>query len=231
MNWLARLGVAVLASYGAGFLGSLFITTDVGSWYDMLNKPFSNRRIGSSRLSGQCSTDSWRLRSPSFEQRPARRRGPRMGAALLCPPPIECGVDGILFRLPRGPRRAHHHHHFALLYILSHLRRMGDRPACRLSPYSLFSLGSLRDSTQPRDLVFELGGPVPLVVYSVTHGSRACIFIHAHRSNEMNMIYSFRFSLGPVVKWYNGAFALRKRVRFLRSTKTRRPALPGRLAL
>ncbi|MEK7093488.1 MAG: TspO/MBR family protein [Patescibacteria group bacterium] len=40
MNWLARLGVAVLASYGAGFLGSLFITTDVGSWYDMLNKPF-----------------------------------------------------------------------------------------------------------------------------------------------------------------------------------------------
>ncbi len=27
----------------------------------------------------------------------------------------------------------------------------------------------------------------------------------------MNMIYSFRFSLGPVVKWYNGAFALRKR--------------------
>jgi len=40
MNWLARLGVAVLASYGAGFLGSLFITTGVGSWYDMLEKPF-----------------------------------------------------------------------------------------------------------------------------------------------------------------------------------------------
>lgn len=39
MHKLARLGVALLASYSAGFLGALFVVDGVGGWYDMLDKP------------------------------------------------------------------------------------------------------------------------------------------------------------------------------------------------
>ncbi len=40
MNRLTRLGVSVLICYGAGLLGTLFVSTGVGSWYDTLAKPF-----------------------------------------------------------------------------------------------------------------------------------------------------------------------------------------------
>ena len=40
MSRLARLGVALLASYGAGLLGYIFVSTESTSWYDTLQKPF-----------------------------------------------------------------------------------------------------------------------------------------------------------------------------------------------
>jgi tryptophan-rich sensory protein len=39
MSGIARLGVSVLACFGAGLLGSLFIETSARSWYDILVKP------------------------------------------------------------------------------------------------------------------------------------------------------------------------------------------------
>ncbi len=40
MRSYVRVGVAVLASYGAGFLGSIFITAGVAAWYAELAKPW-----------------------------------------------------------------------------------------------------------------------------------------------------------------------------------------------
>ena len=40
MRTLVRVGIAVLASYGAGFLGSLFVSNGVRGWYAMLSKPW-----------------------------------------------------------------------------------------------------------------------------------------------------------------------------------------------
>jgi tryptophan-rich sensory protein len=40
MSVYARIGIAILACYGAGLLGSLFMTADSLVWYDSLVKPF-----------------------------------------------------------------------------------------------------------------------------------------------------------------------------------------------
>ena len=40
MSKFARLGVALLACFGAGFLGSSFISTGPGTWLDTLHTPF-----------------------------------------------------------------------------------------------------------------------------------------------------------------------------------------------
>lgn len=40
MSSIFRALVAIIATYSAGLIGSLFISTDVGGWYDQLEKPF-----------------------------------------------------------------------------------------------------------------------------------------------------------------------------------------------
>lgn len=40
MSSIFRAIVAITATYGAGLIGSLFISTDIGSWYEQLEKPF-----------------------------------------------------------------------------------------------------------------------------------------------------------------------------------------------
>lgn len=40
MTSLVRLGISLLASYGAGFLGALFVKDGVRTWYAVLDKPF-----------------------------------------------------------------------------------------------------------------------------------------------------------------------------------------------
>lgn len=42
MRSYVRAGVSVLACYGAGFIGSLFVTAASLSWYDGIAKPFFN---------------------------------------------------------------------------------------------------------------------------------------------------------------------------------------------
>ncbi len=39
MNRLARLGVSVLSCFGAGLLGSVFVSSEAANWYAMLAKP------------------------------------------------------------------------------------------------------------------------------------------------------------------------------------------------
>ncbi len=39
MGSLSRAFVSIIACFGAGFVGTFFISTDAGSWYDQLNKP------------------------------------------------------------------------------------------------------------------------------------------------------------------------------------------------
>jgi tryptophan-rich sensory protein len=40
MSRLVRLGVSLLLCFGAGLLGSIFVSDQVGVWYDALQKPF-----------------------------------------------------------------------------------------------------------------------------------------------------------------------------------------------
>ena len=42
MRTYFRVGISILACFGAGFLGTLFVSSGVGSWYDLLNKPWFN---------------------------------------------------------------------------------------------------------------------------------------------------------------------------------------------
>jgi tryptophan-rich sensory protein len=42
MRLLVRAGIAILASYGAGFVGSLFVSDGVRGWYATLDKPWFN---------------------------------------------------------------------------------------------------------------------------------------------------------------------------------------------
>lgn len=39
MRSIVRLGLSLLACYGAGFLSALFVRTGSGQWYDLLDKP------------------------------------------------------------------------------------------------------------------------------------------------------------------------------------------------
>ncbi|MDB5238387.1 MAG: tryptophan-rich sensory protein [Candidatus Kaiserbacteria bacterium] len=42
MRRLIRAGISLLACFGTGFLGTLFVSSGVGSWYDLLQKPWFN---------------------------------------------------------------------------------------------------------------------------------------------------------------------------------------------
>ncbi len=42
MNKLVRAGISIVSCYAAGFVGTFFVTSGVGSWYSMLEKPWFN---------------------------------------------------------------------------------------------------------------------------------------------------------------------------------------------
>lgn len=42
MGRLSRLGISLLACFGAGLLGTVFVSKDAGGWYEALHKPFFN---------------------------------------------------------------------------------------------------------------------------------------------------------------------------------------------
>lgn len=42
MYRVTRIGISLLACFGAGFLGTLFVSSGVGTWYDALQKPWFN---------------------------------------------------------------------------------------------------------------------------------------------------------------------------------------------